>query len=244
MHIVVVSPHPDDAEYGAGGILAGAHETDTAATTIACFDSPLESGDAGIVAEARRSEAERAAALLGASMLCLHGHTDVPGGATGLQELVQLFRTVKPDLIVTVDPNDRHPFHRQVTAWVEDAAFISANPQMQMGENLADPLLHPPQLAYMEAFSTNEFHPNVYVNVTPWFTTARKALLAHTTGIQICPGLEYQMRVTHMRHGISAGVPFAEGFRLAQGYTQDWVGPRTAILAALVNINRQAGSTA
>jgi LmbE family N-acetylglucosaminyl deacetylase len=232
--VVAVSPHPDDAEYGVGGILAGLALLPEVSTAIAVFELSPEMGDPagyGAMAEARRSEAAEAAAILGATP-----HWVGPG----VEPLVRLLRTLRADLVLTVEPDDVHPHHRQVTRWVEDAVFLSTLFSAEAGPS--PPLAQPPQLAYMESFSTRGFKPDLFVDVSPWFVTARQALLAHRTGTRVCPGLEHQMRAVHARNGAAAAVPYAEGLRLARGYGQDWAGRRAWLFEILVDLFRKAAS--
>lgn len=242
MRWLVLSPHPDDAEYGAGGLLVGLRELGME-THIACFVPSGELEDDAIPSEAasiRKEEARASAELLGATLHWLVGGLLSPAGLM-LRSLVRLLREIRPDVVLTPDPADRHPFHVAVTGWLEQASQI-ATFQTGLTEGGPDPLGHPPQILYMETFTTTQFKPDLYVNVSGWYPTARQALLQHRTGLQICPGLEYKMRAAHIWHGAAAGVLFAEGFRLARGYAQDWVSARVPLLQAVVDLNRKAGA--
>lgn len=52
------------------------------------------------------------------------------------------------------------------------------------------------------------------------------------------------MRAVHVRNGAAAGVPLAEGLRLANGYAQDWIKPRMEMLSSLIEISRKAAGSA
>jgi LmbE family N-acetylglucosaminyl deacetylase len=238
IHVVVISPHPDDCEYGISGVLAAGIAESGWSATIATYTGAPELGAPSFLpgqAALRDDECREAAELLGASALPLAASLETPRSGA-LTELVTLLRVEQPDLVITVDPNDAHPFHRRVASWVAEAVFLSAVATAEAADTR--PLLQPPQLLYMEAFSSIAFAPDVYVDVTPWFAPARRALLAHRTGLQVTPGLEYQMRASHMRHGAAAGVELAEGLRLTHGYAQDWAGPRMRILGALADLHQ------
>ncbi|WP_407936407.1 PIG-L family deacetylase [Limnochorda pilosa] len=71
----MLSPHPDDAEYGSGGLLAGLRELDMEAH-IACFVPTGELEDAPTLSETasiRQVEARASAELLGAMLHWLEG---------------------------------------------------------------------------------------------------------------------------------------------------------------------------
>ncbi|BAS27862.1 hypothetical protein LIP_2021 [Limnochorda pilosa] len=83
-------------------------------------------------------------------------------------------------MVLTPDPADRHTFHVAVTGWLEQASQI-ATFQTGLTEDSPDPLGYPPQVLYMETFTTTQFQPELYVNVSAWYPTARQALLQHRT---------------------------------------------------------------
>ncbi len=237
IHVVVISPHPDDCEYGVSGLVAaGIHDGGWSAT-IACYAGAPEVGAPSFMpgqAAVREEEAREAASVLGAACVSLSASFGAPRNLA-LPELIALFRAERPDLVITVDPDDAHPFHRRVTTRVEEALFLSAVATADLGDGVP-PLPQPPQCMFMESFSSIRFAPDIYVDVTRWFPLARRALLAHRTGLRVTPGLEYQMRASHMRHGAAAGVQLAEGLRFARGYAQDWMAPRLRILAAIAGL--------
>lgn len=241
MNVAVVSPHPDDAEYGAGGLLAAIGASPDHDAHILCFppQAELSAPDAtnGHVGSARDDgrlgEAAEAARLLGVHCEAFRPRS-LLDGAAALGDIVDALQRLRPDVVVTVDPDDAHPFHRQVARWVEDAVFLA---QLPSGDGPVLPA--PPQLLLMEAYTTRRFEPDVLVDVTEWFPTARRALLTHRTGVRITPGLEYQMRVSRQRHGCRAAVPFAEGFRLQHQFGQDWVASRMALFRFLAELDHQ-----
>ncbi len=240
MRLVVVSPHPDDAEYGAGGFILGCLSLGDVSVTVGCFEFSPEMGEpAGFAEEAavRREEAQGAAGVLGAELRWMRR----PAGSTAqddTRELVGLFRDTQADLVVSVDPDDVHPFHARAAKSVVEAVHLSAVASAEVRQT--PPLTAPPQLLFMESFTTRHFRPDLYVDVSPWFATARQALLAHRLGTRVCPGLEHQMRASHVRHGAAGAVHYAEGFRLARGYGQDWTRSRGVVLELIARINRKA----
>jgi LmbE family N-acetylglucosaminyl deacetylase len=242
MKILVVGPHPDDAEYGAGGLIAACNRSTGATADIACFAGAPET-DAGETRSewdrVRAQEAADAAALLGAELLTLPA-CGLADGPAAIHALVRVLRARRPDLVVTVPPEDSHPFHRSVSQWTQEAVF-AATSATYAGKASGDPQPAPAQLWFMDSYSAPQPEPTYLVDVTRWFTTARRALLAHETGLRVTPGLDYQMRARHSQLGCLGSVPLAEGFTQAPGFGQAWVARRMPAFELLVDLHRLTG---
>lgn len=110
MRILVFGPHPDDAEIGAGGImaLASAEGHDV----LICDLTRGEMASNG-TPERRAGEAAEAAGILGVHRVCLglpdQGLADMPGQAG---EVARLVRDFRPDLALVPHGEDRHVDHR------------------------------------------------------------------------------------------------------------------------------------
>ncbi len=136
--ILAIVPHPDDAEFHAGGLIArfiseGASVHIVTATDGRC-GSYRHAGDelAGI----RVKEAEAAAKYLGASLEFM-GYRDYDlalADANQLRErLVRLIRTRKPDVLISEDAfqvDQVHPDHRILAMAVSDAVNFSQLPNV------------------------------------------------------------------------------------------------------------------
>lgn len=142
--VLAIVPHPDDAEFAAGGLLAkyarDGHRVLTAIATDGALGT-LGKGGAALAAR-REGEARRAAAVLGAAEPIFLGWPDfgldaLPPGLLR-ERLVRLVRELEPDVLVLQDPReqDPHPDHRALAAAASDAASFSMLPG-----------LHPEQLA-------------------------------------------------------------------------------------------------
>jgi len=143
--LLVLAPHPDDAEYYAGGtiarmIAAGARAVIVIATDGRCGSYEL---DSETLIRVRAEEARRGAAVLGAAPPILLGHPDteldrLPSGHLR-EQFMRAIRQFKPDVVITEDPlapDEMHPDHRAVArAAAEAIAFASL------------PLVHPEHLA-------------------------------------------------------------------------------------------------
>lgn len=123
--VLALVPHPDDAEFFAGGTLARWAEEGCrvviAVASDGCRGSFVHDGDT--LAGLRSEEARRAAAVLGAEPPILLGHHDqeldrLPPGLLR-EQFIRLIRQHKPDILVAEDATasqEIHPDHRAV-AW-------------------------------------------------------------------------------------------------------------------------------
>lgn len=128
--VLVLTPHPDDAEIFAGGTIA--KMVAEGARVIIVIASSGNKGsfeyDAETLAAIRREEATRAAAVLGADPPIFLEHPDLELAllAPGLlrEQFVRLIRQYKPDIVIAEDPlyiAEVHPDHRAVARAASDA---------------------------------------------------------------------------------------------------------------------------
>lgn len=190
--VMVFVPHPDDAEFYAGGTLAKMIAEGDKVVIIVATDGSKGSfehvGDDDL-AVLRRSEALQAAIVLGAEPPILLGYRDfeldkVPVGQLR-EQFIHLIRQHQPDVVFAEDACARgevHPDHRAV-AW---AASDAINYAML-------PLLHPEHLAQgLEAhfvvekyfFSDNLIDVNKIVDITETFKLKIAALAEHKSQIK------------------------------------------------------------
>ena len=225
IRVLAIGPHPDDIEYGCGGLLAGL-DHDLAEAHAAVFPPAGRDGEVLDEAEPRMREARDAARMLGARF------HDLPAIATAdleraVEALTDLLVELGPDVVVTVDPDDSHPWHALVARAVRRAVFAAQAPETGSGPAV------PAQLLHMAAYTTVDFQPDVYVDVGRAFPTAWKALRRHTTGLAVTPALGHQMRLVHQLAGCRASVELAEGFALSHDFGQDWCAGRSQLFRLL-----------
>jgi len=146
--VLAIVPHPDDAEFAAGGTLArmaaeGAHVV-IAIATDGGAGSLRQDRDA--LVRRRAEEARRAARVLGAAEPLLLGHPDggldqLPAGLLR-EQFTRLIRQLRPDVLVAEDPwarQEPHPDHRAV-AWAASDAVGFAHLPLVYPEHRAEGL--------------------------------------------------------------------------------------------------------
>jgi len=131
LRILVFGAHPDDAEYGAGGVAAKwaklGHHVKLVSVTNGDIGHWQMAG--GPLAERRLGEVKKADAILGVEtqVLDIHDGELVPS-LENRQKLIRIIRQWKADVVIAHRPWDYHPDHRYVGVLVQDAAYMVTVP--------------------------------------------------------------------------------------------------------------------
>jgi len=121
VNIVVVAPHPDDAELGMGGTIARMVDDGHSVLIVDMTDG--EPTPKGTPAR-RRQEAEDATRILGCQRLNLGlPNRSVVHGIEARHQLAAVLRAHRCDVVFAPHPDDAHPDHIAVTRITEDARF-------------------------------------------------------------------------------------------------------------------------
>lgn len=219
--VLVVFPHPDDAEIAAGGAVAlladkGAQVTYAVMTTgdLGTYDPRISRGE---LSQIRRREQDKAAKLLGVKELIFLGFEDgnVPGPETLRRHIVSLIRKVKPDMVITLDPwmpYESHPDHRNTAlAAVESclyATFPHAYPEdMEKG-------LSPWQVNGV-AMALSPY-PNTFIGIDTVWERKIQALKCHESQFPepTWQFFENVLRVKSSEYGSKVGANFGEAFKV------------------------------
>jgi LmbE family N-acetylglucosaminyl deacetylase len=165
--ILVLTPHPDDAEFYAGGTIARFAQEGERVIIVIASDGRRGSFaySSEKLAPLRSTEAQQAAKFLGVEPPILLSHPDyeldkLPPGKLR-EEFIRIIRQHRPDIVIAQDPfvpHETHPDHRAV-AWAASDAIQSAHL----------PLLHSEQLSMglqphfvVEKYFYGHFPPNIH----------------------------------------------------------------------------------
>ena len=186
--ILALVPHPDDAEFYAGGTIARMIAEGAQAVIVIATDGRRGSfqHDSETLINLRREEAKQAAAVLGAETPILLGHADMgldalPPGFLR-EQFVRLIRQYKPDVVITEDPfapDEVHPDHRAV-AWAASDAISYASLPLVHPEHLAEGL-QPHFVLEKYFYAENPSGANKIVDVTDTMEKKLAALAEHKT---------------------------------------------------------------
>jgi LmbE family N-acetylglucosaminyl deacetylase len=123
--LLAFGAHPDDIEFGCGGVVALETRRGRAAEFVVC--SRGEAGTNG-TPEERTREAEKAASILGARLrwLELDGDAKLEVRAEHIIRLARLIRELRPQTILAPSlVQNQHPDHWRLAQCVRDAARLA-----------------------------------------------------------------------------------------------------------------------
>ena len=123
--LLVFGAHPDDIEFGCGGVIARETSAGRKAHFIVC--SRGEAGTHGTPKQ-RTAEAKKAAALLGATVefLELDGDAHLEIRAVHAIQLAKMIRQVRPGAVLAPSlVANQHPDHARLGTLVRDAARLA-----------------------------------------------------------------------------------------------------------------------
>ena len=217
--VMVVMPHPDDAEFGVAGTVA--HWTDEGKKVIyvVCTNGDKGTGDRNMkpeeLARIREEEQLAAAELLGVHEVIFLRHPDQSLEDTPefRKELVRLIRMYRPDTVVTVDPYRRylhHRDHRITSQVVLDAVFPFARDHLSYPDLLAEGL-EPYKVKEILLWGAEE--PNYRVDITDTFDRKFSALRCHKSQIGNPPAeMEERMKERYRMQAEGEDYELAEAF--------------------------------
>lgn len=116
--VMVVTPHPDDAEFGVAGTVARWVKEGKDVIYVVCANGDKGTADINMkpekLVEIREQEQLAAARLLGVREVIFLRHSDQSLEDTPefRKEIVRLIRMYRPDTVVTADPYRRYIWHR------------------------------------------------------------------------------------------------------------------------------------
>ncbi len=123
--LLAFGAHPDDIEFGCGGVIARETRTGRPAHFVVC--SHGEAGTRGTPPQ-RIAEAEKAAALLGATLefVTLDGDAHLEVRAAHAIKLATIIRRLRPAILLAPTlVENQHPDHWRLAQLVRDAARLA-----------------------------------------------------------------------------------------------------------------------
>lgn len=188
LDVLVMAPHPDDTELGAGGTIA---KLVAAGKKVGILD--LTRGEMGSrgSAELRDQEAARAAEILGVSVRENLAFRDAffTHDEEHIREIIKVVRRYQPDLVIASAPEDRHPDHGRASKLIRDAVFLSGLRKIETEENGQPQDFWRPRRTFFFIQDYN-LTPTFVIDITDHWETKKKAVLAYTSQF-FAPG-EYE----------------------------------------------------
>ncbi|MCK4862640.1 MAG: PIG-L family deacetylase [Dehalococcoidales bacterium] len=200
-YLMVVTPHPDDAEFGVAGTVARLTREGKKVVYVVCTNGDKGTSDRKVkpeeLAKIREQEQMAAAKLLGVSDVVFLRYPDqsLEDSDEFRKELVRVIRLYQPYAVVTADPYRKYMWHRdhriagQVTL---DAVFPYARDYLSYPE-LLDEGLEPHKVREMWFWASDDI--NYRLDITDTFDTKLTALGCHKSQVSdIPPEMRERMR--------------------------------------------------
>jgi len=218
--MMVVTPHPDDAEFGVAGTVVQWTRAGKNVVYVVCTNGDKGTSDINMkpqeLARIREQEQLAAAKLLGVSDVVFLRHPDQSLEDTPefRKELVRLIRTYRPEVVVTASPYRRYMWHRdhRITGQVTmDAVFPYARDHLSYPDLLAEGL-QPHKVKEMWLWAADD--ANYHSNVTDTFDIKMAALGCHQSQVGGIPP-EMKERLREWAKAMAEGEDFelGEAFR-------------------------------
>jgi N-acetylglucosamine malate deacetylase 1 len=208
--LLAFGAHPDDIEFGCGGVIA--HEARVGHTAHFVVCSRGEAGTNGKPAQ-RIAEAKKSAALLGATVefIELDGDAHLEVRATHAIKLARILRRVRPSIVLAPSlVENQHPDHARLGQLVRDAARLARYGGLK--ELRALPPHAIDQLFFYAV--TPEAEPSditpvlIDISAPEVLTTWTAAMEAHASQMQTRNYVELQLTRARLR-GLRAGIGHA-----------------------------------
>jgi LmbE family N-acetylglucosaminyl deacetylase len=218
--VVVVTPHPDDAEYGVAGTVVRWVSQGKEIVYVVCTNGDKGTSDTSVkpeeLAKTREEEQIAAANLLGVREVIFLRHPDqgLEDTPEFRKEIVRLIRMYRPETVVTADPYRRYIWHRdhRMTGQVTlDAIFPYARDIFSYPD-LAKEGLDPHKVKEVLLWGTEDV--NYRSDITETFDVKLSALRCHKSQVGHISLQELEDRLRERHRSLAQG----EEYELAEGF--------------------------
>ena len=223
MNVLAVGCHPDDLEINCFGTLAKfAKRKDN---VYVCGVANGNLGHYTIMpeelAEIRYEEAKKAAKIIGAKEYINLGVNDAYVSRydrCATDKLIDIIRSIKPDLIITHYPKDYHMDHDETSALVMNAAFTATLPHYFT--SVAGCVGNIP-IYFMSPSTKNSFHSTDYVDITEELELKLNAISCHKSQTEWLREHDHLdlleiVKSQDRTNGRQCGVVYAENFQVCE----------------------------
>ncbi|WP_433896855.1 bacillithiol biosynthesis deacetylase BshB1 [Sphingobacterium mizutaii] len=222
LDLLVMTVHPDDAELGAGGVIA---KYVAEGKKVGIVDLTLgELGTRG-TPEIRAQEAQNAAKILGVAVRENLKLRDgfFQNNEEGQKEVIKAIRKFQPEIVITNAWEDRHPDHGRASKLVNDALFLAGLRRIET--ELDDIAQEPyrPRLQ-LQLIQDKYIQPDILIDITEYWDIKERSILAYTSQFNVenqddepqtyisNPDFMDSTKARGHEFGRSIQVKYAEGF--------------------------------
>lgn len=222
LDLLVMTVHPDDAELGAGGVIA---KYVAEGKTVGIVDLTLgELGTRG-TPEIRAQEAQNAAKILGVAVRENLKLRDgfFQNNEEGQKEVIKAIRKFQPEIVITNAWEDRHPDHGRASKLVNDALFLAGlrRIETELDGQAQEPFR--PRLQ-LQLIQDKYIQPDILIDITKYWDIKERSILAYTSQFNVenqddepqtyisNPDFMDSTKARAHEFGRSIQVKYAEGF--------------------------------
>jgi len=218
--VMVVTAHPDDSEFGAGGTIAKMVKEGREVAYVIATSGNKGSSDRTMtperLARIREEEQRSAARVLGVAHVTFLGYPDCELEDTRelRRDITREIRRFRPDLLICQNPNRTknlgasHRDHRIAGGAALDCVYPLARDHMAFPELLPEFEPHKVRDIYVMHWENAE----VVVDITDVMDLKLKALACHVSQVGDFRGVEERVRERSAWLGKSKGYAYAEAF--------------------------------
>ena len=218
--VMVVTAHPDDSEFGAGGTVAKFAQQGCEITYIVVTNGNKGSSDRTMTAERlaiiREEEQRNAARVLGVERVQFLGYPDgeVEDTRDLRRDISREIRRWRPDLIITQNPHRTyqlgisHRDHRITAGVVLDCFYPLARDHMAFPELMPEFEPHKVREIYLMQWE----NPHLVVDISDTMDLKLKALACHVSQLKAFREVERRVRDRAREIGAPKGYVYAESF--------------------------------
>lgn len=223
--ILVVVAHPDDAEFGCGGSVAGWTAGGSEVSYCLLTNGNRGSDDPAMtperLARIREDEQRAAARALGVRDVAFLGYPDgeLEDTREARRDVVRAIRRARPDRVVcqspfpSLNPYSGHRDHRHAGRLALDAVYPYARDRLHFPEVLAEGYA---PYKVREVYLMGHGEPDVIVDITRTMEAKLRALRCHVSQVKDFAGVEGRVRERAADLGKPHGYTYAEAFRIIE----------------------------
>jgi len=218
--VMVVTAHPDDSEFGAGGTIAKMVKEGREATYLIATNGNKGSSDRSMtperLARIREEEQRNAARTLGVERVVFLGYPDgeVEDTRDLRRDVSREIRAWRPDLVICQSPHRSHLLgashrdHRIVGGVTLDCIYPLARDHMAFPELM--PMFEPHKVR--EVYVMQWENPQIVVDISDTMDLKIKALACHASQFSDFSAVEARVRERSRQLGQAKGYAYAEAF--------------------------------
>ncbi len=222
LDLLVMTVHPDDAELGAGGVIA---KYVAEGKKVGIVDLTLgELGTRG-TPEIRAQEAQNAAKILGVAVRENLKLRDgfFQNNEEGQKEVIKAIRKFQPEIVITNAWEDRHPDHGRASKLVNDALFLAGLRRIETELDGIAQEPYRPRLQ-LQLIQDKYIQPDILIDITEYWDIKERSILAYTSQFNVenqddepqtyisNPDFMDSTKARGHEFGRSIQVKYAEGF--------------------------------